>query len=192
VTSLREGKRGITMGRRPVRALLAAFVAALVVLLPGTAQAAKPIAQFHDHFTDSFSDEICGVAVDVELVVTDNVFVFPDGTFKDTSSFQATFTNPVNGASVIVSSAGQIIDTAVVDEEAGTITFATSFKGLPEKIQTAQGPVLLRDAGVITFVATFDLETGEFISEEVIIKGPHPEAESDFTLFCDVITDALA
>jgi hypothetical protein len=180
------------MGRRPVRALLAAFVAALVVLLPGTAQAAQPIAQFHDHFTDSFSDEICGIAVDVAVVVTDNFIVFPDGTFKGTSSFQATFTNPVNGASVIVSSAGQVIDTAVVDEEAGTITFATSFKGLPEKIQTAQGPVLLRDAGVITFVATFDLETGEFISEEVIIKGPHPEAESDFTLFCDVITDALA
>jgi hypothetical protein len=41
-------------------------------------------------------------------------------------------------------------------------------------------------------VDTFDLETGDLISSDVIIKGPHPEADSDFTLFCDVITEALA
>jgi hypothetical protein len=175
-----------------VRALLVAVVTALVVF-PAPALAAQPIAQFHDHFTDSFSDEICGIAVDVDLVVTDNFFLYADGTFKDTSSFRATFTNPVNGKSVVVSSAGQVTGPPpVVDEEAGTITFLTSFTGLPEKIQTAQGAVLLRDAGLITFADTFDLETGEFISSETIIKGPHPEAESDFTLFCEVISGALA
>jgi hypothetical protein len=181
------------MGRPAlVRALLVALVTALV-LLPTTALAAKPIAQFHDHFTDSFSDEVCGIAVDVDLVVTDNFFLYADETFKDTSSFQATFTNPVNGKSVVVSSAGQVTGPPpVVDEEAGTITFLTSYKGLPEKIQTAHGAVLLRDAGIITFADTFDLETGEFISSETIVnKGPHPEADSDFTLFCEVISGAL-
>jgi hypothetical protein len=175
-----------------VRALLVALVTALVVF-PAPALAAQPIEQFHDHFTDSFSDEICGIAVDVDLVVTDNFFLYADGTFKDTSSFQQTFTNPENGQSVVVSSAGQVTGPPpVVDEEAGTITFLTSYKGLPEKIQTAQGAVLLRDAGIITFADTFDLETGEFISSETIVnKGPHPEAESDFTLFCEVITGAL-
>jgi hypothetical protein len=99
----------------------------------------------------------------------------------------------VNGKSVVVSNAGQVTGPPpVVDEEAGTITFLTSFKGLPEKIQTAQGAVLLRDAGIITFADTFDLETGEFISSETIVnKGPHPEADSDFTLFCEVISGAL-
>jgi hypothetical protein len=51
--------------------------------------------------------------------------------------------------------------------------------------------VLLRDAGVITFVETFDLETGDLISTDVVIKGPHPEAESDFEAFCEVVTGAL-
>jgi hypothetical protein len=175
-----------------VRALVAALITVFAVL-PGTASGAKPVEQFHDHFTDSFSDEICGIAVDVDLVVTDNFFLYADGTFKDTSSFRATFTNPENGKSVVVSSAGQVTGPPpIVDEEAGTITFLVSFKGLPEKIQTAQGPVRLRDAGVITFADTFDLETGEFISSETIVKGPHPEADSDFTLFCEVITGALA
>jgi hypothetical protein len=79
-----------------------------------------------------------------------------------------------------------------VDEEAGTITFLTSFQGLPEKLQPANGPVLLRDAGIITFADTFDLETGDFISSEVLVNNrPHPEADSDFTLFCNVISEAL-
>ncbi|HEY3070953.1 MAG TPA: hypothetical protein VGJ34_11630 [Gaiellaceae bacterium] len=178
------------MGRLPVRhALAAAFVA--FVLLPAGALAAQPVEQFHDHFTDTFSDEVCGIPVDAMIVVTDNFFVYADDSFKDTSSVMVTFTNPENGKSVVLSNAGQITGTAIVDEEAGTITFLTSFKGLPEKIQTAQGPVLTLDAGVITFIDTFDLETGEFISSDVVVKGPHPEADSDFELFCEVMTDAL-
>ena len=173
------------------RALLLASVAALATT--ATAAEVQPVAQFHDHFTDSFSSEICGIPVDVDLVVTDNFFVYADGSAKDTSSVQQTFTNPVNGKSVVLSNAGLIsFPTAIIDEEAGTITFLTSFKGLPEKIQTAGGPVLLRDAGIITFADTFDLVTGDFISTEVIVnKGPHPEADSDFTLFCQVISGAL-
>jgi len=174
-----------------LRPLLLALIVALA-LVPGTAFGAKPIAQFHDHFTESFSDEVCGIPVDATVVVTDNFFLYADESFKDTSSFKITFTNPVNGKSVRVSSAGQVTGPPpIVDEGAGTITFLTSFKGLPEKIQTANGRVLLRDAGIITFADTFDLETGEFISSEIVVKGPHPEADSDFTLFCEVISEAL-
>jgi hypothetical protein len=158
------------------RVLLVALITALAVL-PAGALGAKPIEHFHDHFTDSFTDEICGIPVEVDLVVTDTFFLYADESFKDTSSIRATFTNPVNGKSVVLSSAGQVTGPApIVDEEAGTITFLVSFKGLPEKIQTAHGPVLLRDAGVITFADTFDLETGEFISSETIVKGPHPRS----------------
>ena len=125
-------------------------------------------------------------------MVTDNFFVYPDS-FKDTSSVMVTFTNPVNEKAVVVSNAGQIVGPPpIIDEAAGTITFLTSFKGLPEKIQTSHGPVLLRDAGIATFADTFDLETGEFLSSDVVIvKGPHPELDSDFTLFCEVISGAL-
>jgi hypothetical protein len=41
-------------------------------------------------------------------------------------------------------------------------------------------------------VDTFDMETGDFISSEVVVKGPHPGLDSDFALFCEVITEALA
>jgi hypothetical protein len=175
-----------------VRALLVALVAVLAII-PGTALGAKPIEQFHDHFTESFSDELCGIAVDVELVVTDNFFVYDEESFKDTASVRATFTNPLNGKSIVISNAGQVSGPPpIIDEEAGTITFLTNFKGLPEKIRTANGPVLLLDVGFVQFADTFDLETGEFISSEVVfVKGPHPDLDSDFALFCEVITGAL-
>jgi hypothetical protein len=172
-----------------LRALLAALTA--LTVLAGTALGARPIEQFHDHFTDSFSDAICGIPVDVDIVVTDNFSLYADGSFKDTASVMQTFTNPATGASVVVSSGGQVTGTAIVDEEAGTITFLTSFIGLPERIQTPEGPVLTRDAGLITFADTFDLVTGEFISTEITVKGPHPEADADFALFCEVVTEAL-
>jgi hypothetical protein len=178
---------------RVIAALGGAAALLLTAAPAGAAVGAKSVAQFHDHFTESFSDEICGIPVDVDLVVTDNFFVYEDDSFKDTASLRATYTNPANGKSVLISSAGQTSGPPpIVDEEAGTITFLTSFIGLPEKIQTANGPVLLRAAGIITFADTFDLETGDFISTEIVVnKGPHPEADSDFTLFCDVISEAL-
>jgi hypothetical protein len=174
-----------------VRVALAALL--LVVVAPAVALGAKPLQQFHDHFTDSFASDVCGIPVMVDLTVTDNFFVNADGSVKDTASVRQTFTNPLNGRSVILSSAGQTFSpAAVVDEAANTIAFDTTYKGLPEKIQTSNGPVVLRDAGVITFRDTFDLTTREFLGEQTIVeKGPHPEADSDFTLFCQVMTDAL-
>ena len=181
------------MGRRTLQLLLVGAVMAALAVLPGTAFGGKPLDQFHDHITDSFSDEICGIPVDVDLVVTDNFFDYGDEGFKDTTSGQFTYTNPVNGKAVDVSGAGQVTGIATVDEEAGTITLVTTAKGLTDKVSGDHGAVLLRDAGIITLVNTFDLETGELISSEVIVEaGPHPNAESDFILFCEVVSEALA
>ena len=171
------------------RAVLSALIVAFA--LPGTSLAARPIAAFHDHFTDSFPSDICGIPVQVDIVVSDNFFEYADGSFKDAALNIATFTNPDNGKAVVISSAGTISGTAIIDEQANTITFVTTYKGLPEKIQTAHGRILTRDAGIISFRDTFDLTTGDFLGTEVTINGPHPEADADFALFCDVVTGAL-
>ena len=178
-------------------ALFLALIAAFAIL-PAGALGAKPEI-FHSNFLDAEEDvDVCGVIVDVvsEGVFTDKVFFDREGNFvrfMSTASVMTTFT-AANGKSVIVQSAGQFTDVEpLVDEEAGTITFITTFKGMPEKIKTPHGPVLLRDAGIITFADTFDLDTGGLISSEIIVnKGPHPEADSDFTLFCEVVSEALA
>lgn len=179
------------MSRSTLTSVLLAAVIALVAL-PASALAAKPVEKFHDNFSDTFSDELCGIPVDGVAVGVDNFFLYANGDFKDTASVRVTITNPANGKSIIISNAGQVTGTALVDEAAGTVTFVTTFKGLPEKIQTAHGAVLLRDAGIAVFTEVFDLATGDPISSDVSIKGPHPDLESDFALFCEVITPALS
>ena len=162
------------------RALLIALVAGLVVL-PARAFAASPEI-FHGTFSDAFDDvDVCGVIVDIhsEGVFTDQVTFDKAGVIssasKSTVSVKTTFT-AANGKQVIVEqAANQFTDVApIIDEAAGTITFVTTFKGLPEKIKTPHGGrVLLRDAGVISFVDTFDLNTGDLhLWSNTIVKGP--------------------
>jgi hypothetical protein len=63
-------------------------------------------------------------------------------------------------------------------------------KGLPELFKTPHGGVLTRDAGYIVFRDTFDGD--EFIAGEIVVnRGPHPQADSDFELFCQIIPEAL-
>jgi hypothetical protein len=191
-----QGEKEARMSRLTFfRALLLTGLVALVIA-PAGALGAKP-ERFHEQVVDFFeAQDVCGLTVDVAVsgVFTDLAFFDKEGNFvrfMSLSSFRVTFTD-ADGDSVIVQNSGMFQFEEFVDEEAGTITFMETFKGLPEKIQTARGPLLLRDAGIATFISTFDLETGELISEDVITKGPHPELDSDFELFCEVVTDALA
>ena len=180
-----------------IRAFVVALIAAFVVL-PASALGAKPEI-FHANFLDTEEDaDVCGITVDIvaEGVFTDKAFFDNDGNlvrFQSTTSTKITFTAE-NGKSVINQFAQQFVEAEpIIDEAAGTITFVFSFKGLPELLRTPQGPVLLRDAGLITFADTFDLDTEELLSSEILVnRGPHPDADSDFTLFCEVITEALA
>ena len=165
------------------RALLLALLA-VVAMLPSTASAAKPEREFEHFFNVDENVDICGINVDIvnEGVFTGRAFFDDQGNFVrfiGVASGTTTFTAD-NGKSLIV-------------KAAGTITFFSTIRGVPELIRTPGGGVITRDAGLITFAETHDLDTGDFISFEVIsISGPHPEAESDFELFCDVFTAALA
>ena len=178
------------------RALLLALVAAVAVM-PARALAGPPQI-FHDRFSDTFEDvDVCGLTLDVQSqgVFTDRVYFDQDGNFvrfMSSVSGMTTFT-AADGDSVVVQFANLYAEgTPTVDEAAGTITFTSTYTGLPEKIQTSGGAMLLRDAGILAFANTFDLEPGEFISSEtVLVRGPHPEADSDFLAFCEILTDEL-
>jgi hypothetical protein len=77
----------------------------------------------------------------------------------------------------------------------GTITFINTFKGLPEKLSIAGGPTLSRDAGVVTLTQTFrELPNGDLELISVTASGehgPHPDLDSGFELFCNVLIPAL-
>jgi hypothetical protein len=170
-----------------------------IVMAPLLAAVVTPAAQaaqvLHAHGTFSTTDTVCGIPdVVIDIQSDQNITMNPDGSSKTTGAFRQTFTNPVNGKSVIVYTAGQSpAQTAYVfDLAANTVTFDLIYKGLPEKIQAPNGPVLIRDAGNITLQEVFDLATGLNISETIVgVDGPHPVAESAFDVSCDIVDAAI-
>jgi hypothetical protein len=162
-------------------------VASVMAALAPVATAARPI---HTNFHDTFTDTVCGIAIIGTADGVDNFTMLGENAFRDAASARVTFT-AANGKSVVVQNAGLVTGSATQNAD-GTMTFTTTYKGLPEKIFVpGSGPVLLRDAGVITFINVVAPD-GTLVSSQVVMKGPHPEAESDFTAFCQVITAALS
>jgi hypothetical protein len=178
--------------RRLVFAVGAVIAAGLVI---GTgALAANPIVA---HFSDSgtfIDDNFCGTSETVNgtFYVKGTEWLTPNqADYRNTAQGKTTFTNPANGATVILHFTGPFTATIVSFNEDGGTTELHTFKGLPEQIKTAHGGMLLRDAGYVQFLRTFDAD-GEMISSEVVLeRGPHPDLDSDFEAFCDVVVPAL-
>jgi hypothetical protein len=173
---------------------LAGFAVALVTALVASSATAAPLTeQFHGTFSDTFPDNICGIDGTSVVSGMDNIQVFADGTFKDQSRLNQVFTSSETGKSVEIFVAQQFTSTAPIDNGDGTLTFINTFKGMPEKLLIPNGPILSRDAGIATFIITVDAATGDFISQTVPVEnGPHPDLDSGFARFCDVIVPALS
>jgi hypothetical protein len=160
----------------------------------GTGAAGNPTV---NHFADSgtfVDDNFCdtGKTVNGAFDVKGTEWLTPNqADYRNNAQGKQTFTNPANGAQVILHFAGPFTATIVSFNDDGGTTELQTFKGLPEQIRTANGRMLLRDAGYVTFLRTFTAE-GEQVSSEVVLeKGPHPDLDSDFEAFCDVVVPAL-
>jgi len=179
--------------RRLVFAVGAAIAASLTAIGAGAIAANPTVAHFSDSGTfidDNFCDT--GETVNGTFDVKGTEWLTPNqADYRNNAHGTNTFTNPANGATVILHFAGPFTATIVSFNEDGGTTELHTFKGLPEQIKTAHGGVLLRDAGYVQFLRTFDAD-GEMISSEVVLeRGPHPDLDSDFEAFCDVIVPAL-
>ena len=179
--------------RRLVFAVGAAIAASLIAFGAG-AIAANPTVM---HFSDSgtFTDpDFCdtGEAVNGTFDVKGTEWLTPNqADYRNNAHGTTTLTNPVTGAKVSIHFAGPFTATIVSFNEDGGTTELQTFKGLPELIKTAHGGVLLRDAGYVTFLRTFDAD-GDMVSSEVVLeRGPHPDLDSDFEAFCEVVVPAL-
>jgi hypothetical protein len=173
-------------------ALIVGVMACVLALgVAPSAQAAPPVERFHDTGTDT-DDNFCGtgevvtITFDVRGTVHADdgldVFVTAHGT--------QTFTAESTGQSVILHFAQRFVSHGVENSD-GTVSFTDTVTGLPEQFRTPNGGVITLDAGLITFEGTLDA-SGEFVEQHiVVVHGPHPAAESDFELFCQLIPEAL-
>ncbi|MGW1346457.1 hypothetical protein ACWCOV_35750 [Kribbella sp. NPDC002412] len=174
-------------------ALVVGIIAALGLGAMPSAVAANPgVVRFA--FTDSFTDgNFCGTGkeVDVTITVKGTAFLTPNQPVdsRSVSQVDVVYTNPDNGATVLRHAAGPVSDTIISGDPEGLHTVETTVRGLVGHLRTADGVVLL-GAGYLVLHEVFDGE--EFVSREIVVnRGPHPNAESDLALFCEVTTAAL-
>jgi hypothetical protein len=182
---------------------LSALVACGLLLAMVQPAAAKLVDRSHQHVVETFPATVCDIplTITVDFIANDQERLAKSGfpLFKSTGRGTVTFTNPATGKSVVNYFAGASKDLTVVDNGDGTITLRTAVTGIPEKIRLPDGTVAIKDVGRVVFVTVLDyngtptnVEDDIFISQTIeSISGPHPDLESDFTLFCEVLVPAL-
>jgi hypothetical protein len=162
-------------------------ISAVVAVAPLAASGAQPEHAFH---SESFTDpDFCGTGASVDGFF-ESIFTASErnGVIKTEHQGSVRFT--YGDASVVVSFAGQFTDTIVATGAGGVETHQLISKGITEKIQLPNGPVLSRDAGVIVELVT--VQDGNVLSDQIVsTNGPHPEAASGGSLFCEVVPQAL-
>ena len=115
----------------------------------------------------------------------DNIQVFADGTFQDEFRLTYVFTAE-NGKSVELFVANQFTGTGPTDNGDGTVTFTSTYKGIPEKWKVANGPTLIIDVGFVTFTDVVNLTTGEVTTRSIprTDRIPSLTAVSRFSAAC--------
>lgn len=180
------------MIRNPSRRAVLAGVVAAAVFMPAPSHAASPQPTKFS-VTDAFIDpDFCGTgeAVERTFSISGTQLLSPkNALIVETYRIKETFT--FGDTTVIGHAAGRFTATTVSVAANGERTEAYTTKGLPESYRLQGGGGLLtRDAGTITFFVTFDAD-GDVIGESFTASGPHPQADSGFTLFCELIPEAL-
>ena len=191
VMRVREG--GGKVVRRKLLPLVIATVLACVAAATRLAAGSTQVTHFS--FTTP-RHQLCGIW---GTAVVHGTSVFRDtgnGTYFMSGTFFGVFTAD-NGKSTTLTGAGPQKQTspAVIDEQAGTVTIATTYGGLFEKFSITGGPTLSVDAGSVAFVDVFKYTgdpnnpVGDFISETVSdLNGPHPDLQSGG---CEVLVPYL-
>jgi hypothetical protein len=151
---------------------------------------------FHSNQRDSFLDpDFCGTGKPVTVEGRTNASSWIGETGGDLQELKvvinakATITNPANGAAVIDSVAAQFTNEIVSGQESGPHTHEGTVHGLPEKLQRANGGVLIRDAGTLTYRVSYD--ANDVVTGFEVLKdaGNHDGFQSG--RWCEVATKEL-
>lgn len=161
------------------------------------ASAATAASPQHVHLTFSGTetqDDFCGTGTSVNdsFAINLNLWTAPNQSVVGRNQSESTvvFTNPANGASVIVHNAYSFSDRLISGDPDGLNTHEWTFKGNAELIRSGDGGVLGHDRGYLVVDTTWNGPefSGEFVSAEIVSdRGGHPLFGND----CAVLVPAL-
>jgi hypothetical protein len=178
------------------RALFAALTAIVGLSAVAVAFGAGP-ARFHNTFTEEDAD-FCGTGELVLIQGTEDVTLWTGETGGDPTQIvkanikrRITYTNPQNGLTVVERWAFSQTNEITSGLESGVHTHEFVERGLKASFKLANGRLLTRDAGKVTYRVTFDADDNFIDFEVVSIRGPHPGFESEEDFFCETLVPAL-
>jgi hypothetical protein len=197
VGSMKRRKKGLRSSLLVRRLAAATGVGAVLTLMtlaaaPAALAADPEVNHFRDVFTDVDPD-FCGTGQQIDIagdILVTEWLAPHQADYKNTVSGTVTFTNPLTGDTVINHFANAFWDETISGDPEGLHVHEFTNKGIQELFKTPHGGVLTLDAGYIVFQVTFDGDE-EISSEIVVNNGPHPQADSDFELFCEIMPEAL-
>lgn len=192
------------MRRTAFLGLLAGAVALLAQVQGAALATTLTREHFHTRVRDTFTDgHFCGsLSVRYHATGVDNFTIYTRANglparILDSYQIKQTITNTVTHKTIYGHVAGHTSSLGHENPN-GTTTFIDSINGVPEWWRSASGQTLTKDRGRIVFRTVFDFndpaneDDDVFISQNVLsVSGPHPEAESGFTLFCKAVVPAL-
>ena len=175
---------------------LSRAVAIATVLLLLSAQLAFGAKPFHEKFTidETFEETICDIDVTTHLQLKGNALDFGSH-FVDLTQGTITFTD-ADGDWVSNMVAGPATFSEELDGD--ILTIVERHMGVHEKLRSSEGLLPAFDRGQIGFVTVIDLNDLEDDEDDVLLSfdvtfqaGPHPDADSEFTLLCDTLASVL-
>lgn len=190
---------------RSVPRCAAVMTVGVLVTAGGAAPASATVVDKGEFsFTESVPEDLCGIAVVRDSVVSGKFRIRVDKASGGQAFFQRlnfsyedVFTNPSNGRSITFEGHSVINELKATQVEGTVYRFTTIEAGQPFAVRDGAGRVVLRDRGVLRHSVVFDtLGDGapggiELENTIVAVGGPHPGFEQSEEEFCAMVETLL-
>jgi hypothetical protein len=173
------------MSRRSVRTLIVVCLAGLLALGQVSAALARIVERDRYTFTDEWTDEICGIDVEIEHEASGVFMIRSDSKDprpfygSDVFEYRTVVTNPANGKWAVERGRGNFRELRATHVEDDIFLFRAQLTGHHFIIENSDGEVVYRERGRLVFEILFDtlgddVPGGEFLGGELVEIRGHP------------------
>jgi hypothetical protein len=187
------------MRHRTTRMLTVALLVAGMTIASMSTALARIIEQDRWSFSDSYSDEVCGIDVEIDVTAS-GLFMIRAGRpgspaffVSNVYEFREVVTNPETGASMVVRGKGNFREVTATQVDGDIYRFRAQEAGQLFVIEDSAGRVVYRDRGLLVFESLFDtfgddVPGGEELSFEVVEMRGFPGYLDDV---CGIVEDLI-
>jgi hypothetical protein len=187
------------MRHRVARTPIVAALVAAMSIASASAATSRIVERERYSYADSFSDEFCGIEVEVDVEGSGLFMIRADrpGSTAFLASnvfeYRDVITNPVTGEWLVLRGKGNFREVRATQVEGDVYRFRAQTAGQHFVIEDRNGDVVYRDRGLLVFEILFDTlgddqPGGEELSFELVEIRGHPGYLDDI---CPLVVDLI-